>query len=256
MREEKDNHQSRERVVSEKVPGPFSVSWHALLTSHSDPLPFQCLARYPTLCKDVTFVDVDYAQLMVKKSEVVDQTVPFRKLLTNFHISPPDSVINLRSNEYLAVGCDLRDVEKLKETLAEEFDMDNCLILCIAEVSISYMDVDAADALIRWAAALRDGKSSSRLPLGDMLIYHFPCSALLSSRTIRPWWTPASVCEDHDSAFQQASDSIKMYSKVSSSGRPAKAICRRRVARRRCQKFVGSLGRLSIPSYGRAGRPE
>lgn len=125
----------------------------------SDPLPFQWLASSPKLCQNVKFVDVDYMQLMLKKREVIEQTESLRQLLTNLIVSSSGEIITLRSDHYVAVGCDLRDVEKLEKALAAEFDLENCLVLCTAEVSITYMEVHAADALIRWAATLRTGKS-------------------------------------------------------------------------------------------------
>lgn len=137
------------------------------------------------MCKNVTFVDVDYAQLMVKKCEIIDLTNLFRKMLTSFKISSPGDTITLRSDQYLAVGCDLRDTEKLKRALAEELDLENCLILCTAEVSITYMDVEAADALIGWAAKLRDGESchGTRMQLlsGRLIWFTISCSPILSS---------------------------------------------------------------------------
>ncbi len=137
------------------------------------------------MCKNVTFVDVDYAQLMVKKCEIIDLTNLFRKMLTSFKISSPGDTITLRSDQYLAVGCDLRDTEKLKRALAEELDLENCLILCTAEVSITYMDVEAADALIGWAAKLRDGESGhgTRMQLlsGRLIWCTISCSPILSS---------------------------------------------------------------------------
>ena len=45
----------------------------SLLVS-SDPLPWQCLARYPNSCHDTTFVDIDYEDLMMRKRKTVQQT--------------------------------------------------------------------------------------------------------------------------------------------------------------------------------------
>ena len=135
---------------------------HSLI-SCSDPLPFQCLARYPSLCQGVKFVDVDYMQLMIKKCEIIERTDQIRQLLTNAQFPSPGDLIALRSDQYLALGCDLRDVEKLSKVLAEGLDLADCLVLCTAEVSITYMDVQAADALIRWAATLNHGRSGHHL---------------------------------------------------------------------------------------------
>ncbi|KAL9008231.1 MAG: hypothetical protein Q9180_009521, partial [Flavoplaca navasiana] len=56
----------------------------------------------------------------------------------------------------MGVGCDLRDIARLDKTLEEELQIRGCLVLCSAEVSITYMDVNAADALITWAAQYDD----------------------------------------------------------------------------------------------------
>jgi len=39
-----------------------------------DPLPWQCLGRYPALSNNVKFVDIDYRDLMLKKRDVVKNT--------------------------------------------------------------------------------------------------------------------------------------------------------------------------------------
>lgn len=164
----------------------------------SDPLPFQCLTRYPRSCQNVQFVDVDYVELMTKKREIIEQTDSLCQLLTNLRVSTTGETITIRSDEYVAVGCDLRDAEKLQRALAEEFDLENCLVLCTAEVSITYMDVQAADALIRWAATLRNGKSSI-----DLLRRVRPnsISSVLSSGTISTRWTRTPFCESNDPTF-------------------------------------------------------
>ncbi|KAL8800511.1 MAG: hypothetical protein Q9200_007222 [Gallowayella weberi] len=66
------------------------------------------------------------------------------------------SPIVIRSDKYVGIGCDLRDIAQLNETLEEELHLDSCLILCTAEVSITYMDVASADALIQWVAQYND----------------------------------------------------------------------------------------------------
>ena len=67
------------------------------------------------------------------------------------------SGVELRSEHYVALGCDLSDLASLETLLKEEMDSSTSLILCVAEVSVTYMNVDAADALIKWAACLDDG---------------------------------------------------------------------------------------------------
>ncbi|KAL8930970.1 MAG: hypothetical protein Q9208_000071 [Pyrenodesmia sp. 3 TL-2023] len=69
-----------------------------------------------------------------------------------------DPAVLLCSNRYVAVGCDLRNTAKLRSILDDILDLANCLVLCIAEVSLTYMDVDAADSLIWWAAQYEEGE--------------------------------------------------------------------------------------------------
>jgi tRNA wybutosine-synthesizing protein 4 len=71
-------------------------------------------------------------------------------LKTNLrHASLP---IYLRSGKYMALGCDLRDLDSLEKVLRSEFDMSESPILFVAEVSVTYMPLSDANALIGWAS--------------------------------------------------------------------------------------------------------
>lgn len=109
-----------------------------------------------------TFIDVDYPDLMARKKEVIMQNQELERLVNPLHTEKKHPGILLRSDNYLAVGCDLRDVSTLSNILDEELALSNCLVLCVAEVSLTYMDVRAADALIKWAAGLNDGMGGFR----------------------------------------------------------------------------------------------
>jgi tRNA wybutosine-synthesizing protein 4 len=124
--------------------------------SVSDPLPFQFLAKNPEKCRSVKFVDVDYMKLMIKKCLVIMETEQLRKLLSGAVLPIPQGSVVLRSDQYLAMGCDLCKLEDLERTLVHEVNIENCLVLFIAEVSITYMEVEAADALIEWAASFHN----------------------------------------------------------------------------------------------------
>ncbi|KAL8891899.1 MAG: hypothetical protein Q9215_001111 [Flavoplaca cf. flavocitrina] len=128
-----------------------------------DPLPFQCLSKYPEHCTGVTFVDIDYPELMIKKRDMVLDQSEMKHLIDepndeapHLHSTGHESPIMIRSNRYMGLGCDLRDIARLDKILEEELQIRRCLVLCSAEVSITYMDVDAADALITWAAQYDD----------------------------------------------------------------------------------------------------
>lgn len=122
----------------------------------SDPLFWQCLSRYPTECVAVKFVDVDYKDLMLKKREIVQRTDELYATLSGV-VVPEEGNVLLRSDQYLQLGCDLRDVSCLQQSLAAVLDIPTCDVLFAAEVSITYMNVDAADALIGWASTLPSG---------------------------------------------------------------------------------------------------
>jgi len=102
-------------------------------------------------------VDVDYRELMLTKTSIIRETSVLKELVRPQEISTPDFVIE--SEQYLGIGVDLRDLESLDLAIRSLRDLDEALVLCIAEVSITYMDPDAADALIAWARTNFDGKS-------------------------------------------------------------------------------------------------
>ena len=83
---------------------------------------------------------------------MVVETEPLRRLLSGVELPASHSNVVLRSDQYLALGCDLIELEELERILADEVDIKNCLVLFAAEVSVTYMEVEAADALIKWAA--------------------------------------------------------------------------------------------------------
>jgi hypothetical protein len=63
-------------------------------------------------------------------------------------------ILTPRVSRYLQLGCDLRDLDALESILLSAVNLEESQILFVAEVSITYMDCQAADALIRWAGKL------------------------------------------------------------------------------------------------------
>lgn len=102
------------------------------------------------------FVDIDYPQLIARKLEVISQTAELRDLLNLSSIAGELEVMPWRGTHYMALGCDLADINRLSEALEREIDLQSSLILCIAEVSVTYMDVAAADSLIGWTSRYND----------------------------------------------------------------------------------------------------
>lgn len=121
-----------------------------------DPLPWQCWTRYAEQSKGVKFIDIDYNELIHRKREMVKGTSELNSMLGNLTY-PIEGDVLLRSDQYLQIGCDLRDLEKLQKVLSTEFDLENTIIFCTAEVSIAYMDVASSDALIKFIGTLPEG---------------------------------------------------------------------------------------------------
>lgn len=94
--------------------------------------------------------------MIAKKLEVVSQTAELQDLLNLSSIAVEKGDTPWRGKHYIALGCDLADINRLSEALESEIDLESCLILCIAEVSVTYMDVAAADSLIRWTSCHND----------------------------------------------------------------------------------------------------
>jgi tRNA wybutosine-synthesizing protein 4 len=97
---------------------------------------------------------------MEKKSERMLSNRLLRDALLRTKLRFSEPPVYLRSDGYIALGCDLKDLETLERTLRAEFDVPAASVLFVAEVSVTYMPVKDADALIQWASTLEDGMSA------------------------------------------------------------------------------------------------
>jgi tRNA wybutosine-synthesizing protein 4 len=129
-----------------------------VLTCHifSDVLPWQCLTRYAASCRDVKFIDIDFPDLMEKKRGIIHETAELNSMLTNLR-RPDDPLLMLDSDQYAQMGCDLRDLDKIQQSMSKLIDMPDSEFIFVAEVSITYMETRAADAVISWANSLGQG---------------------------------------------------------------------------------------------------
>ena len=96
---------------------------------------------------------------MLKKRDMVNRTPELKEVFTNVEILEGD--ILLHSDQYLQIGCDLRDLGTLDRALASAFDLEKIEILFVAEVSITYMDAHYADNLIEWASKFQGKNCAS-----------------------------------------------------------------------------------------------
>lgn len=91
---------------------------------------------------------------MQKKYEMIKANALLNDLIPDLRLQPTGSTIIAKAEKYLAVGCDLRELERLETVLRTEFDMADrpVSILFTAEVSVAYMTLEASDAVLRWAS--------------------------------------------------------------------------------------------------------
>lgn len=109
--------------------------------------------------ENILYIDIDYPDLVSIKSRIISETPGLYNLVKNPQLNdPPVEHVHYQSAQYLAIGCDLRELEKLKHILINSCLITNAALLFTAEVSLAYMDREAVDALIAWAATLPDGK--------------------------------------------------------------------------------------------------
>lgn len=128
-----------------------------------DPLPFRWLSQKGDLCSNTKFVDVDYELLIETKRDIIMCQPEMRDLLHSAD-STDDPAIPIDSDEYAAIGCDLRNTRRLDRLLGQVVDLKDASVLCIAEDSTTFMPVKSADALIWWSAGLSRGQSQLLLP--------------------------------------------------------------------------------------------
>ncbi|KAK1459164.1 leucine carboxyl methyltransferase [Colletotrichum melonis] len=119
----------------------------------SDVLPWQCQVRYPESCQDVTFLDVDYPDLIQKKRQIVLETPELQDLMGTWEVNDGSPIV-LKSQKYCQVGCNLQQLSVLQSCLDTLFDVPNTEFLFVAEVSITYMDTKGANGVIEWAATV------------------------------------------------------------------------------------------------------
>lgn len=125
----------------------------------SDVLPWQCLTRYPDHCQGVKFVDVDFPDLMRKKCRVVQETPELLALLSGVGSTTGQGHLVFQSDQYVQIGCDLRDLSSIEQSLSTLLSLPDSEFLFVAEVSITYMETEAADSVIKWASSLGHGMS-------------------------------------------------------------------------------------------------
>ncbi|KAI1388412.1 LCM-domain-containing protein [Hypoxylon trugodes] len=119
----------------------------------SDVLPWQCMTRYPDRCQNAKFIDIDFPDLIEKKCRVVQETPELVSPLTALKTNGENNV-QLQSDQYVQIGCDLRRISDMEQALSTVVDIPQCEFMFVAEVSITYMETEGADSVIKWASTL------------------------------------------------------------------------------------------------------
>ena len=81
-------------------------------------------------------------------------------ILWNSSGTSVDESVLISMPHYVAVGCDLTDTRKLNAILRDRLRMTDVPMLFVAEVSMTYMGVKAADEVLRWASSFTKGNAA------------------------------------------------------------------------------------------------
>ncbi|KAK9485921.1 S-adenosyl-L-methionine-dependent methyltransferase [Lipomyces starkeyi] len=135
-----------------------------------DPLPFQYLAKASTNRSKTIFVDADYPDLIdIKVNKILASVDLLRVIGERYNLNPSHSAVKLASASYYCVGCDLSNLADFERAL------EACGVLCegwdllfIAEVSLTYMNTEAADKVVQWASGV--SRSQAQFALLEQIL--------------------------------------------------------------------------------------
>lgn len=155
------------KVINKMIQGPFKGKKVVVnLGCGFDPYPFELMAQKGL---DTVFLDIDYTDLIEKKVSIILNSELKNSLGEVLTLNLPtlkstepkanesqysDPLVLLETPQYIALGCDLRNMLGLQTSFESLFCLENTLFLFTAEVSMTYMDQTSADNLIQWTASL------------------------------------------------------------------------------------------------------
>lgn len=124
-----------------------------------DPLPFQLLdeenAENRHYAKRFSFLDVDYADLIKRKTEIIKSTPELVKIIGGCFDESKSNTDGFSSAKYEVLACNLNQPESFRKLLENKRLSNRDLVkVFIAEVSLAYMKPDHADAIISLCATL------------------------------------------------------------------------------------------------------
>lgn len=133
-----------------------------------DPLPFR--TKYKRKGTDARFIDVDFPDLIERKVAIVTKD----ETLSSYLGPVPPTHTNYGGSDitdfgwYCTVGCDLGDIYDVTRIFEDVLDIEECDILFLAEVSITYMPLNKANRLLSWTASYEHGQKTNE-DLNEML---------------------------------------------------------------------------------------
>ncbi|KAJ5690296.1 LCM-domain-containing protein [Penicillium macrosclerotiorum] len=122
-----------------------------------DSLPFVLLSEEKKSghAGNTIFVDIDYEKLILYKRDTIRKTREITEVLGDVEFGQDQDAIQIRSSQYIAVGCDLKNLKKLDDVLRTSILPDSeCPVLFLAEMSLTYMPIPSANAVLSWASQL------------------------------------------------------------------------------------------------------
>ena len=96
---------------------------------------------------------------MRSKRDIVLNTPELRDLFTVGAYETQHNNVLFEGDEYAIIGCDLRNLKTLERALKTVVDLEQSLVLCVAEVSLAYMATEDADAVLTWSSTLSSGNT-------------------------------------------------------------------------------------------------
>jgi tRNA wybutosine-synthesizing protein 4 len=153
-------------------------------------------------------VDVDYPVLMHNKLGIIEKTDQLRNLLPKLTRTASEAGLLASSDPYVAIGCDLYDVETLGAVLQSHLqirDSSRIAVLFVAEVSLAYMEREGSQRVFEWAGTLPDVRfclleqhlpDGADHPFAQMMLAHFekmrtPLNAIGTMNDMRERFTSA-----------------------------------------------------------------
>ncbi|GME82765.1 unnamed protein product [Ambrosiozyma monospora] len=179
-----------EKIIQTTISELNSNSTHTIsivnLGCGFDPLPFQLIEELKLPIGVKLFcVDIDYPHLIHNKVEIIKLTPDLLNIIVpnNQPVTSMSNGIELRTNNYAAVGCDLNDTATFRTQMTQlGLRNTNTTNIFISEVALAYMSPQFSNSLIQQCTIFSQSHfilleqilpSGSLHPFGRQMLKHF-----------------------------------------------------------------------------------